>query len=433
MAMTDVVYGDSASKDMFPLYSLSKGPPVNRAFFQELGNECKNRKYLWFYLGSSPYSPYVCDINARGVGFNEPRIPILVEEALRHMRLAKERGVPFCAYYWDDSSHLAYPNPQKDAAVGIDARLRVAYTMMNASIERLFSGMEEAGLLEDTIIMAFGDHGDEAWSHGLNRGYCHSLPPYASQVWTPFLIRYPERFPAGTTRQLASAVDIKAMAMELLFPGEPLCNEPTPFSGLNLFRERREYAFSQNLLALQREKTDPERGLCKGYAVTDGSYRLVVSSGGDDEEFKGMALYCDQTDPANSLNLLTLFRLDRKGGIRKFSPPPEAVVDDFEITFGGNRPDDLRRVFEQLKTALANFVKDKEKRAVEEHARIDRLSAEELSREYGEAMQRQLCEPWAMDEQVPRFRMLKEAWARHPYQLFPDDAFLKVAGNRVSF
>lgn len=93
---------------------------------------------------------------------------------------APKENRPFYAYFWDDSSHLAFSSQFKDDAPSVPERLRIAYALIDASLNRLLSGLAELGLWDNTIIIGFGDHGDEAWSHGLNRRYCHSLSPYAS-------------------------------------------------------------------------------------------------------------------------------------------------------------------------------------------------------------------------------------------------------------
>ncbi|MDR1535486.1 MAG: sulfatase-like hydrolase/transferase, partial [Planctomycetota bacterium] len=345
MAYTDLSYGDSSLFDSCPVFPLTKRYPKNKEAFSELWVECLARGYRVFNFSSSPYHKRVEDAGKFGAAVNNPDIPVLCEKALGRMAAAKREGWRFYAYFWDDSSHLAYPSPIKDRAEGVAGRLRRAYALIDASLNRLLSGLVELGLWDETVVIGFGDHGDEAWSHGLNRGYCHCLVPYASLAWTPMFIFDPGRFPPAITGQLASMVDLKATALGLLFPDQPSQFPRTPFSGLDLFRERREFAFSQNMFALQREYSDPERGMIKGYAATDGDYRLVVSSGGRKPEEGGMELYCDQADPANSLNLLKFFRLDREGGIRRFVQPPEAVASNFTCVFEPPRVESLRAAF----------------------------------------------------------------------------------------
>ncbi len=363
MSMTDVLYGDSSCKDFYPLYSASRQLRPDPGRFIELGLECALRGCKWMYFGSSPYSIKHETDTETVTSANNPDTFWLCDKALASMIEAKERGKQFCAYFWDDTSHLAYPSPYKDQGKGIGERLRIAYALVDASLDRLIAGMAKCGLLDDTIIIGFGDHGDEAWSHGLNRGYCHAITPYASLVWTPMFIFDPQRFRPAITEQLANMIDIKPTVMGMLFPDSPSTYRPTPFSGVDLFKDTRALAFSQNMFALQREYSDPERGMTKGYGVTDGNYRLVVSSGGDTPHNRGMELFCDQSDPSNSLNLLRFFKLDRHGDIRRFSPPPDAAVDHFASVFRPPREESMRAAFARLKPALRAFVEEKERPA----------------------------------------------------------------------
>jgi hypothetical protein len=152
-------------------------------------------------------------------------------------------------------------------------------------------------------------------------------------------------------------------------PGQPRSGSlppfrQTPYDGIDALNEKRELAFSQNLFALQLECSDPERGLTKGYSVTDGDYRLVVSSGGADPRNGGLEFYCDRVDPTNSRNLLDFFRLDSHGGIAAFSPPPEAVNREFALTFNPEAAAHLTGVYHKLKKALYEFVRGKEERAL---------------------------------------------------------------------
>lgn len=426
MTMTDLQCGNAASKDHFPTYSLSRGASPNPAHILDFGTECMARGCKWMYFGSSPYSRRKDESNWIGVQVNDPDLPNLCEKTLRNMAQAKSEGRQFAAYFWDDSSHLAYPSQQKDRMDGASGRLRMAYALIDASLNRLLSGMAELGLWDDTIIIGFGDHGDEAWSHGLHRGYCHSLPPYASLTWTPMFIFDPSRFKPAITTQLASTVDLKATAMGMLFPGRPSSVAAPQFSGINLLEENRDLAFSQNMFALQRELSDPEKGMIKGYSVTDGNYRLVAVSGADNPKKGGMALYCDQADPSNSLNLLKFFRLDKNGDIRKFSPPPDAVTRHFIDAFGPPQVESLQAAFASLKPALVNFVRKKEAAALEEYNRILHTPAAELGSQFAADWKRNAGWETAADHWTAVFASLQDRVAEIPPQLFPESAFVLV-------
>jgi hypothetical protein len=431
MAVTDMFVGDSSSKDIYATYDMARGQLADPARFLSLILECRLRKYKTLHFGSSAYSPIRETITPSWAMVSNPDLAYLCESALAQMKNAKENGAPFLAYFWDFSSHLACPNLRKDSANGVGERLRMAYSLVDSSLNRLLSGLARIGLWDETIIVGFGDHGDEPWSHGLNRGYCHGTAPYASMVWTPMFLFDPENFQPAITDRLSSMVDVKPTVMGLLFPEQPSRMPRTRHSGFDLMREKRELAFSQNMFALQREQSDPEQGMLKGYAVTDGKYRLVVVSGGRKPKNGGMGLYCDQEDPANSLNLLKFFKLDREGEIRRFAPPPEAVAKHFACVFGPAQVESLRNAFLRLKPALREFIRDKEAGATAEYRRIMDSAPDALAKEAAAAWKKNAGVNPNLRNQAAKFAKMKEAFSRNPPQCFPEMPFCFARSDRA--
>lgn len=321
------------------------------------------------YFGSSPFNSAAVKRSGRHVDVNDTNLPKLVESMLREFKHAKARGRPFAAYYWDDTSHLAFPCEPKNAAESIQERMSVAYRLIDAGVARVLKGIIDLGLWDDTIIVGFGDHGDEPWTHGLNRGYAHSIAPYTGIVWTPMFI-FDSSQPASVTDRIASVIDLKEMIVGYMTRDVKLSEEEkanidahrtvAAFSGFDVFSRPRTFAVSQNLFALQLEYDDPERGMTKNYAVTDGTYRLVVSSGGETPRLGGMELFYEQMDPTNGRNLLDFFQLDEDGEIIEFKPPPDAVGKHFFYSF---RPEQTRTIIEaftEMKKYLKRVIRIKE-------------------------------------------------------------------------
>lgn len=424
MTMSDFAYGDSSVLDACPTYKASRMPGntfaynnVKRIFLQH------GHRLLSYH--SSQYSPRRENVTADVSFISEPNIPALCEAALAQFAQSRKEKRPFCAYFWDASSHLAYVSPHKDKPDSLADRLRVAYSLVDASLNRLLSGMAEMGIWDDTVIVGFGDHGDEAWSHGFNRGYCHSIVPYASVTWTPMFIYHPSVLGQGATKALASSVDIKKTALNLFFPGAGDADNASPFAGIDLLNGKQDVVFSHNMFALQKELSDPEQGMIKGYAAVDADYRLVVSSGGDNPRQGGMELYHEQSDPSNSLNLLKFFKLDRSGDIREFSPPPDAVGKHFNATFRPEAVDDIRAAFGKLKPLLAEHVKERETRALERYQYVTSADADVLIRDALELLARD--GRTGKEENLRNmFAALKKEFADTPPQLFPEKAFTMV-------
>ena len=81
------------------------------------------------------------------------------------------------------------------------------YAQVNSCDEnfgRLLRGLEEEGLVDNTIIVFSADHGEMMGSHGrFQKGIW-----FDESVRVPFLVRYPERISAGTDDLLLGAIDM---------------------------------------------------------------------------------------------------------------------------------------------------------------------------------------------------------------------------------
>lgn len=284
----------------------------------------------------------------------------------------KAKNYPFFFQLNNNVTHMAFDDDVKQNAQTFGDRFRIAYQQLDAFIKRALDMLAELDLIKDSIIVLYGDHGDEFWSHGLNRGYCHSTTPYAPLVSTPLLI-YDNGENAGFDDRLMSATDVRETIIDTLFPGfVPQANDTVnrpfdavPFSGRNINEKSRELAFSQNLFALQLEYADLEKALKKGYSVTDGVYRLVASSGGRKPKDGGLEFYHDRLDPANSRNLLDFFLLGGSGNILSFRPPPEAETSpDFLLAFNPDAIRNMIAAYGRLKKELYEYVRAKEAAAL---------------------------------------------------------------------
>lgn len=426
MCIEDFGAGDSSYLDASPYFRALRGFRRSTREYSFLEQELLTKGYRTLHFLSSPYSPSENTDTSDYVQINHPDTRLVCNLAERHLERARAEGRPFYLYLWDDSSHLAYPSPGKNSAESVAERLRRAYAMIDATLNRMLAALMRLNLWNDTIIIGFGDHGDEAWSHGLNRGYCHSIAPYSSLVWTPMFMHNPELFEPGITDRLAGMVDLKETILGMVFPDDSPRPRATPFAGINLFHESREFAFSQNMYTLQREYTDPERGMVKGYSVSDGNYRLVIHSGGGDPSNGGMELYCEQADPANSLNLLKFFRLGRDGMIRSFSPPQDAVASHFVHVFQPLRVESLIDAFNRLRPALREFIKEKEEWALREFHRLRDTPLPELTRDLLTYYKEVKGMDINYEEHLRANQRLRDNLARIEPQLFPMQAFERI-------
>ena len=74
--------------------------------------------------------------------------------------------------------------------------------------------LEERGILDRTLVVVTGDHGDSLGEHGEPT---HGIFLYDSTLWVPLLLRWPAEVPAGMQIVgLRSLVDIVPTILELL-------------------------------------------------------------------------------------------------------------------------------------------------------------------------------------------------------------------------
>lgn len=112
-----------------------------------------------------------------------------------------------------------------DQEVGIpDARRRyleeVEYT--DQQLGRLLDGLQEAGQLDDTLIIFTADHGEGLGDHGGVGGMGHVSQLYESQLRVPLIFSWPGHLPEGLTVETpVSLVDLLPTVLDLLNLPDP--------------------------------------------------------------------------------------------------------------------------------------------------------------------------------------------------------------------
>ncbi len=81
-------------------------------------------------------------------------------------------------------------------------------------ISKLLDAFAKFGILDQTLVVIFGDHGDEFYEHGMT-GHAHTL--YNELIHIPLVLRWPSRIPKGRRIDaLASQVDIMPTILDYL-------------------------------------------------------------------------------------------------------------------------------------------------------------------------------------------------------------------------
>jgi Sulfatase len=208
-------------------------------------------------------------------------------------------AAPFAIYVWNLITHIEHSLALAPHSRGLTDQLRRACAVADDAVGQMREILERKGLLDDTTIVLYGDHGDDPWTHGFKGGMIHGTEPYTDIIWTPMAIR-DSGLASGTVDRVASTIDIAPTCLALLGIDAALAFS---YSGVDLAHGAADFAYSQNFCANQ---SNGPPGIAKAFSVTDKTYTLLASS-------RGLELYAHRIDPGNHCNLLHFFRLDKSG------------------------------------------------------------------------------------------------------------------------
>jgi len=249
-------------------------------------------------------------------------------------------NAPFAIYVWDLITHIEHSLALAPHASGLTDQIRRACAVADDAVGKMREILERKGLLDNTTIILYGDHGDDIWTHGFRGGMMHGTEPYTDIVWTPLVIRDPDVVP-GTVDHLASTIDIAPTCVSLL--GVDV-SYAFPHSGVDLSHGASDFAYSQNFTANQPD--NPVTGIAKAFAVIDKTYTLLASS-------RGLELYAHRLDPGNHCNLLHFFALDKTGRPALQSQPIAALHYRSAWDYNPRAVESLASDFQRLRDALA--------------------------------------------------------------------------------
>ncbi len=122
------------------------------------------------------------------------------------------------------------PGPfPEDTEIG---RYRNALHEADAAVGELLDGLSQRGLLNNTLLVLFGDHGEAFGQHSGNYG--HTLFIYEENVRVPLIVAAPGLFhDAGRVARVASLADVAPTILDLL--GLP---RPLAYQGRSLLEDR---------------------------------------------------------------------------------------------------------------------------------------------------------------------------------------------------
>ena len=261
------------------------------------------RPFFAFVHLADPHSPYVPP-----AGFEAPAgtpDPTEVAAVLAEAHRLREEGVP---------------EEERDDLIALYDAM-VAYT--DELVGELVDALERRGLAEDTLIVFHADHGEELWDHG---EWFHGHGHHVELIATPLAFVLPGVLPAGTrVGGDFRGVDVLPTVLDLvgLWDGAPT-------EGRSLAATLRG---EEGPAALPALSESPLFGTAGDWAVTAGSWRLLVTEGAEPRLYHTDDDPSERDDvaaehPAVVEDLLRIGRdLRRRAEERRLGPGAEVELD----------------------------------------------------------------------------------------------------------
>jgi arylsulfatase A-like enzyme len=168
---------------------------------------------------------------------------------------------------------------------------------VDAEVGLLLEGMARMGLLDDTVFIVTGDHGQQFMEHG---DFGHPPYLYDELLRVPLLFAGPRVDSGKVVRELVSLLDIAPTALHLLN-----IRSPSQFLGQDIMKEQRKYVIAEEFLERAdmaryvRSMTDPIADYGKRRtAYRTAEWKYVYKEAG------GHELYNLSHDPQEKRNVI---------------------------------------------------------------------------------------------------------------------------------
>jgi len=198
-------------------------------------------------------------------------------------------GQPFFAWVHFYDPHLPYDAPEPyRSRHGDSYDAEIAF--MDAQIKRLLDFLDSAGLRENTLILAAGDHGESLGEH---REREHGALIYNSTMRVPLIFSLPGQLPEGKVQSaVAGLIDVAATILDVLdWP------QPEGIGGRSLLRAGAADQTSPGIYG-ESEWLMNSYGWAPLYSITADRWKYI--------EAPEPELYDCQADPGELKNLASV-------------------------------------------------------------------------------------------------------------------------------
>ena len=213
--------------------------------------------------GEGRYTDPVLVRNGRRVATEGYCTDLYFEEALAWMRSEVDAERPFFAYVATNAPHSPFHDVPEDLATryraeGLPEREAAIFAMIeniDQNVGRLFEGLEDMGVLDDTLVLFLLDNGPNGERYVAElrgrKGEVHE-----GGVRSPLLAHWPARLrPGAVSDRISAHVDLLPTVAEACGVALPPGLEPDGRSLLPLL-EGREVAWPERALVIQSHRGD---------------------------------------------------------------------------------------------------------------------------------------------------------------------------------
>lgn len=228
-------------------------------------------KTLGYHVGiyEHPVDDELISANSRHIaGFQND---IVLKQDYEEFLQAMDEGMaqtPFALMACNYISNLAFNKYTDYSPYEWDMNSwEIGYRCLDRYVKDIMDLLDRRGLRDSTMVVLYGDHGDDYWTHGIHQGLSHAIEPNELQIHVPLIILDPSIKEVNVSSSLLKTTDLRNIIFNVVVKDDEV---ETTIPENHLVVSRNEYAAQP----LRKESFN------KAYSITDGHYLLMVSNSG---------------------------------------------------------------------------------------------------------------------------------------------------------